>query len=138
LTFLDAYAMIAWLIGGPATEQVRTLLREDNAAIATVNLAETLDVAQRLYGIALARAMDLIEPLLGGPLTPVSLDVATATRAATLRARHYHRTKCPLSLADSILLACVRQTDRLATTDPHVLAVAADEGIVSLPLPRQG
>jgi predicted nucleic acid-binding protein len=138
LIFLDAYALIAFLVGGPAAEHVRSLLREGNAAVATANLVETLDVSERLYGIAVARAMDLLEPLLGGPLTAVPLGAATAARAASLRARHYHRSSCPISLADAILLASVRVGDRLATADSHVLAAAAAEDLTVVPLPPQG
>jgi predicted nucleic acid-binding protein len=138
LTFLDAYALIAFLVGGPATERVRSLLREGNATVATANLVETLDVFERLYGIAVGRAMDLLQPLFDGPLTAVPLDVEAATRAASLHTRHYHRSSCPISLADAMLLASVRTGDRLATADPHVLAVAAAEdlSVVLLPLPR--
>jgi uncharacterized protein (DUF1786 family) len=49
VTLLDAYALIAFLAGGPATAQVRAILREGGAAVATANLAETLDVSQRLF-----------------------------------------------------------------------------------------
>jgi hypothetical protein len=37
---LDAYALIASLVGGPATMQVRRILRESDAAVATANLVE--------------------------------------------------------------------------------------------------
>jgi predicted nucleic acid-binding protein len=137
LTFLDAYALIAFLIGGPSTEQVRAILREGATGIATANLVEALDVCERSYGIAVARTMDLLEPLFGGLLTAVSLDAATAVRAASLRARHYDRSTRPLSLADAILLASLRANDRLATADPHVLAVAAVEGLETTRLPPQ-
>ena len=41
-------ALIAFLVGGPARSQVRSILREGDAAVATVNLVEALDVSQRL------------------------------------------------------------------------------------------
>ncbi len=138
MTLLDAYALIAFLIGGPATPQVRAILREGDAAVASANLAETLDVSQRLHGLSISRAMEILEPLLEGPLTAVALDLTVARRAAEIRARHYHRSSCPLSLADAILIASAEPEDRIATADPHVLAVAKAEGLEQVALPEQG
>jgi hypothetical protein len=45
VTLLDAYALIAFLVGGPATQDVRAILREGDAAVATANLVEALDVS---------------------------------------------------------------------------------------------
>jgi predicted nucleic acid-binding protein len=138
VTLLDAYALVAFMVGGPATEQVRAILREGDAAVASANLAETLDVSQRLYGLPVARAMEILEPLLEGPLTVVALDVEHARRAAEVRAGYYHRSSCPLSLADAVLIASATQGDRIATADPHVLAVAGRERVEVLALPGQG
>lgn len=138
MTLLDAYALIAFLVGGPAAPHVRGILREGDAAIATANLAETLDVSQRLHGLAMPRAMEILEPLFDGPLTAIALDLPTAQRAVEVRARHYHRSTCPISLADAVLLATARPGDRLATADPDVLAVAPHEEIEPLALPEQG
>ncbi len=138
MTLLDAYALIAFMVGGPATPQVRAILREGNAAVASANLAETLDVSQRLYRLPIARAMEILEPLLEGPLTVLVLDLEGARRAAAIRANHYHRTSRPLSLADAVLIASAKPGDRIATADPHVLAVAAEERLEPLALPGQG
>ena len=138
MTLLDAYALIAFLVGGPATKQVRAILREGDAAVATANLAEGLDVAQRVHGLPIHRAVDILDPLLAGPLTAVSLDIAVARRAAEVRAKHYHRTSRPISLADAVLIASARRGDRIATADPHVLAVADAEDLESVALPQQG
>lgn len=138
MTLLDAYSLIAFMVGGPAAMQVRAILREGNAAVATTNLAETLDVSQRLYDLPIARAMDVLEPLFDGPLTPVALDLAVAQRAAEIRTKHYHRASCPLSLADAVLIASAKQDDSIATADPHVLAVAEIEKIKPIALPEQG
>jgi predicted nucleic acid-binding protein len=138
VTLLDAYALVAFMVGGPATPQVRAILREGDAAVASANLAETLDVSQRLYGLAIARAMEILEPLLEGPLTLVALDLEIARRAAEIRAGHYHRSTRPLSLADAVLIASAGPGDRIATADTHVLAVAREEEIEPLELPGQG
>jgi predicted nucleic acid-binding protein len=134
----DAYALVAFLVGGPAMERVRAILREGDAAVAIANLAEALDVSQRLYGLPIARATELLDPLLEESLAPIPLDPARARRAAEIRSEHYDRSSRPISLADSVLLASAGQEDQIATSDPDVLAVAASEGIGSLSVPGQG
>jgi PIN domain nuclease of toxin-antitoxin system len=138
VTLLDAYALIAFLVGGPARQQVRAILREGDAAVATANLAEVLDVSQRVHGVPIPRAVAILEPLLEGPLTAVSLDSAVARRAAEIRARHYDRSSRPISLADAVLIGSAKLDDRIATADPDVLAVANDERLESVVLPGQG
>ena len=137
MTLLDAYALIAFLVGGPAAPQVRRLLREGDAAVATANLAEALDVSQRVYGLAIERAMAVLDPLFGRPLVTLPLDLEVARRAAEVRSAHYHRSSRPISLADAILLASAGASDRIATADPDVLAVARAEGLSTLRLPGQ-
>jgi PIN domain nuclease of toxin-antitoxin system len=138
VTLLDAYALVAFLAGGPAAPQVRALLREGATVVATANLAEALDVTQRVHGLAIGRAMEVIEPLLDGTLTAVALDTRIARRAAEIRATHYHRSSRPISLADSVLIATARHDDRVATADPDVLAVLQAEGVPLVALPGQG
>ena len=138
MTLLDAYALIAFLVGGPATGQVRALLREGDAAVATANLAEALDVSERIHHLPIGRAMEILEPLFAGPLATLPLDLAIARRAAEVRSRHYHRATRPISLADAILLASAGPDDRIATADPDVLAVTRVEGLRSVELAGQG
>jgi len=138
VTLLDAYAVVAFLVGGPAAPQVRGLLREGGTFVATANLAEALDVSARTYGLPIERAMEILEPLLDGTLGSVPLDLVRAQRAATIRARHYHRASRPVSLADAILVASAGPGDRIATADPDVLAVAQAEAIPTIILPSQG
>jgi PIN domain nuclease of toxin-antitoxin system len=138
VTLLDAYALIAFLVGGPATAHVRAILREGDAAVATTNLVEVLDVSQRLYGVPIARTVEILEPLFEGPLLLVPLDSALARRAAEIRARHYDRSTRPISLADAVLIGSAGSHDRIATADPDVLAVAKVEKLASIALPGQG
>jgi predicted nucleic acid-binding protein len=138
VTLLDAYALIAFLVGGPARPQVRAILREGDAAVATANLAEALDVSERRYGLPIARATEILDPLFEEPLAAVALDRRLARRAGELRARHYHRATRPISLADAVLIASAGQDDRIATADPDVLAVAAAEALETVALPAQG
>ena len=138
MILLDAYAIVAFLIGGPAAPQVRMILREGDTGVATANLAEALDVSQRIHGLPIGHAMDVLEPLVGSALTPLPLDLPVARRAAEIRSRHYHQSSRPISLADAILVATAGRGDRLATADPDVLAVARAEAIEIIALPGQG
>ena len=134
---LDAYALVAFPVGGPAAAEVRAILREGDVGVTTANLAETLEIAERLYKLPVARAFGALQPLLQETLTAVPLDIATAHRAAELRVGHHHRRECPISLADTVFLASISDGDRLATADPDVLAVAEAEKIETVPLPSQ-
>ncbi len=137
MTLLDAYALIAFLIGGPAAPAVRALLREGDAAVATANLVEVLDVSARVYGLRVARAIAILDPLFEGAIVSRPLDLPLACRAAEIRARHYHRSSRPISLADAVLIASTGPGDRVATADPDVLAVAAAEECETVALPSQ-
>jgi rRNA-processing protein FCF1 len=47
-----------------------------------------------------------------------------------LRARHYHRTRRAVSMADCVAAAATRlRDDALATSDPLLLGMCQDEGI---------
>ncbi len=135
MTLLDAYALIAFLTGGPALEPVVGLLRKGGTAVSAVNLVETCDIAARRHRIATELVLETLEPLLGGVLQVLPLELGTAERAGALRARHYDRTTCAISLADAVLLASARDADSIATSDPAVLSVADTLGIVTVPLP---
>ena len=138
MTLLDAYALIAYLVGGPAQAQVKAIMREGDAAVPTANLIEVLDVSQRIFRIPIERTTEALEPLFQTVIEAIELDVIVARRAATIRARRYHRTSRPISLADAVLLASAARDDRIATADPSVIAVAEAEKISTLALPQQG
>jgi predicted nucleic acid-binding protein len=134
---LDAYALLAFLIGGPAAPRVRAILRDGDTAIATANLVEVLDVSERVHRLAIERTMEVLEPLFDGPIVAIPLDFTTARRAAEFLARHYHRSSRPISLADAVLVASARRGDTIATADPDVLAVAGAEGVETVALPGE-
>lgn len=138
MTLLDAYALVAFLIGGPASSETRAILREGDAAVATANLVEALDVCARVYRLPIERALDAVEPLFEASLREIPLDSSRARRAAEIRVRHYHRKRCPISLGDAILLGSAAAGDRIATADPDVLRVTEAEGLNPFPLPGQG
>jgi predicted nucleic acid-binding protein len=106
--------------------------------VATANFAEALDVLARTRGLPVERTMEVLEPLLDGTLGTVPLDLDRARRAASIRARHYHRASRPITLADAILVASAGPGDRVVTADADVLAVAQAESVETLALPSEG
>ena len=133
---LDAFALIALLAEEPAADKVEALLRRGEAAITAVNLAEALDVLQRAQGIPRERLEAVTTPLVGERMTLVAIDERIARDAADIRARRYHRTRAPLSLADCILLAATGADDALATADRPLIRIAEAENVQVRALPR--
>lgn len=104
LTVLDAYAVLAYLRDERAAEAVGELLAEPTV-LTVVNAAEVLDQLVRVYG----RDADEVHVDLvmlahtGMQLGEISAEVGLL--AGRLRARHYHRERMALSLADGGYLA---------------------------------
>jgi len=126
---LDAFALIALLAEEAAAEQVETLIRRGDTAITPINLAEALDVLQRVGQIPRERLQTLTTPLIGEHIKLAQIDEQIARDAADIRARRYHRTRCPLSLADCILLAATGSSDTLATADRALIRTAEAENV---------
>lgn len=122
---LDAFALIALLRDEPAADEVETILRRGEAAMSAVNLAEALDVLQRVDGIDRARLDTLTGPLIRESLALLAVEERTACDGADIRARRYHRTRAPLSLADCLLLAAARGAQAVVATADRPLASAA-------------
>ncbi|MDQ3724057.1 MAG: hypothetical protein M3376_13565 [Actinomycetota bacterium] len=109
------------------------LLARGGLGMATVNLAETVDVLSRRVGHE--RANDALAPLVDGPIAHlIALDAARAWKVGDLRARHYHRTRRPVSLADCSLIACAGSGDRIATFDSMLVEMARDEEVAVVDL----
>jgi predicted nucleic acid-binding protein len=133
---LDAFALIALLRDEPAADEVETILRRGVAAMSAVNLAEALDVLQRVDGIGRARLDELTGPLLRESVALWVVEERTARDGAEVRARHYHRTRAPLSLADCLLVAAARRADAaVATADRPLAGAARAEDVEVLALP---
>jgi PIN domain nuclease of toxin-antitoxin system len=128
LTVLDAYAVLAYLKGERAAREVRPLLGLADTSLTAVGVAEVVDHLVRLVGADEEdAALDLAQL---GLLDGVPVDSAIAAAAGRLRARHYHRSKCPLSLADCIAAEVARALHLpLATADAHLLDVCHAEAI---------
>jgi PIN domain nuclease of toxin-antitoxin system len=134
LTILDAYAVIAYLRDEPAAEAVAGLLASGEAALTAVGLGEVFDQLVRVAGGDEEDvALDLAEL---GLLDALDVDAALGAAAGRFRARHYHRTRCPVSMADCVLAESGRTLARpVATSDPHLLGVCHAEGIGVIVLP---
>ncbi|MCW2526088.1 MAG: hypothetical protein JWM76_948 [Pseudonocardiales bacterium] len=133
MTVLDAYAVIAYLRNEPAADEVLPLLAAGDAALTAVGLAEVLDHLVRLAG---AEADDAVLDLAQlGLLDATPIDAPAGNAAGRLRARHYHRTRCPISMADCVAAETARATGRsLATANPGLLDVCHEEQIAVIPL----
>lgn len=128
MTVLDAYAVLAFLRDEPAAAEVRPLLEAGDALLTAVGLGEVLDQLVRLTGVDEEEAMlDLAEL---GLLDAIAVDAATGAASGRLRARHYHRPRCAVSMADCVAAEIARvRDDVLATSDQHLLDVCASESI---------
>lgn len=129
MTFLDAFALIAFLAGEPSAGQVRDLLRQGDCWLTTVQLTETLDVLVRVLGHDPRDVDRVLEPLLATELALLDIGEPEARTAAALRQRHYRKGSSELSLADCVLLAAaVPRAATIATSDPPLAAAARTEG----------
>ncbi len=134
MTVLDAYAVIAYLRDEPAADHVRPLLEAGDSALTAVGLAEVLDHLVRLAGADEDDAVLDLAQL--GLIDAIGVDASTGNAAGRLRARRYHRTRCPISMADCIAAEFARATGRpLATADPDLLDVCDRERIEVIALP---
>jgi predicted nucleic acid-binding protein len=131
---IDASALIALLGDEPAAGEVKEILRS-GATMTTLNFAETIDQLERRYGLETERTRPVIEGLLDKNLKLLPLGPTQAWRAGEIRAAHYHRSRCPISLADAVLVASAPAGGRIASSDSPLLTVAASEGIATVALP---
>jgi PIN domain nuclease of toxin-antitoxin system len=123
---LDAYAVIAALVGERARAEVEPLLKD--GVICAPNLAEVLDVCVRVHANAEPVVRERVGWLINGGLDVAVLELAVALDAGALRAKHYHRRHCPISQGDCFALALAkRRVLALATADPALAAAARAE-----------
>ncbi len=130
---IDASALIALLGAEPAAVEVQEMLNL-GAAMSTLGLAEAIDRLKRRYDLEIEQTRPVIEGLLAKSLTLLPLEPLQAWRAGEIRAAHYHRSRCPISLADAVLVASAPAGGRIASSDGPLLGVAASEGLATVPL----
>jgi uncharacterized protein with PIN domain len=126
---LDAYALVAFLANEPAADEVEALLRRGDAAVTVVNLAEAIDVTQRVHDVGAEDVRRTLEPLLGEAIAVVNHSERHVWRASEVRTRHYDRSRRPLSLADCFLIAAAGADDEIATSDAPLAETARAEGL---------
>jgi predicted nucleic acid-binding protein len=129
---LDSFAVIALLTGEPAAPEVRRLLGD--ARLTSTGVAEVIDRLVRVYGQSEEEvALDVAEL---GLLDGLPVEAGDGLGAGLLRARHYHRTRRVVSLADCIVGEIARRTGAsVATADSDLLDLCDEEGITTVALP---
>jgi uncharacterized protein with PIN domain len=105
LTFLDAFALVALLADEEAASEVEELLRGGECRVVGMNLAEAVDISQRVHGIPVDEVRAALEPMFPDEvLAVITSEASVAWSAAALRAKHYGK-EAQLSIADCFLLA---------------------------------
>ncbi len=134
MTILDAFAVIALMKGEPAAVEVGSVIEHGGCALTTLGVAEVVDHLVRVVRTTEDDAVLDVAQL--GLDAALELDSASATEAALLRARHYHKKNRAVSLADCVVAQFARTSNSaVATSDPHLLDLCRDEGISVIPLP---
>lgn len=119
----------------PAADDVEQLLRAPTA-LSAANYAEIVDHIMRRGGLDADQAEVRMRLLVEAGTRIINVDDHLAARVGALRAEHYHRDTCAVSLADCCALATsLTLGTPLATSDPSLAAVARAEGceVVALP-----
>jgi predicted nucleic acid-binding protein len=137
VTFLDAYALVALIGDEPAADEVEAILREGEARVVVVNLAEAVDISQRVHHLSAVDVRAALEPLLLGRVLATAVsDEPQGWLAADLRSKHFDQKTRALSMADCFLLAhALTDGGPIATSDPPLAAVARDESVDVVALP---
>jgi len=134
LTVLDSYAVIAYLRDEPAANEIGPLIETGGAVLTAVGLGEVIDHLVRLIGADEEEAVLDLAQL--GLFDAVDVDPRLGSAGGRLRARHYHRVRCSVSMADCVAAEAARDRgEPLVTSDPHLLDVCHAEGIGVIVLP---
>jgi PIN domain nuclease of toxin-antitoxin system len=137
MTVLDAYAVVALMRDEDAADEVRAIVEgEGPISVSAANWAEVVDRLVRGEQVPPAVVDQALELLRAAGLEIVPLGAAVARRAGHLRAKHDHRTRSSLSLADCACAATAEDLARpLATSDPALARMARAEGVSVVALP---
>lgn len=117
---------MAALVGEPAAPEVEQLLQEEQVAVVSVNLAESIDILVRVFGNELNQVESRLVPLLATTLPVLPVGESEARRGAEVRVDHYHHRDCPLSLADCITLGTALVREAAVATSDGPLARTGD------------
>lgn len=138
MTAFDSQALIALLVDEPGGAEVAELMSDRDSIPLTpaLALAETLDILVRRMGNRVEATEEQLGWLRAGGLEIVPVTEEIARMAGILRARHWHGSRCPVSLADCVLLATgMIEHEPIATADAALIAAARAEGHPVIVLP---
>ena len=112
------------------------LQRRPPPSISAVNLAEAAERLVRIHGRDESAVRDRIDWLIASGMEVEPAWLRIARSAASIRARHYHRERAPISHADAICIATAVALDTdLATSDRVLADVAVAVGVEVVALP---
>ncbi|MHB2024971.1 MAG: PIN domain-containing protein, partial [Mycobacteriales bacterium] len=118
----------------PAAAVVQPVLESGDAALTALGIAEVVDHLVRVIGVNEEQAVLDLAQL--GLLEGHPVDAELGLAAGRLRAKHYHRTRCPVSMADCVAAVLARRlSQQVLTSDPHLLDVCSAEKIELIALP---
>ena len=127
MSVLDAYAVVAYFRGERAAADVTQLLRAPTW-ISGVNVAEVMDQLVRIDGNDPDEVEVRLATLCVDGMTVVPATQELGVLAGTLRARHYHKKTCKVSLADCFAAATALQLRLpIATADPDLIGLVRAE-----------
>jgi len=138
MAIFDAAQLVAVLLGEAGALASGRMLSDTEArhAVCALNAAEVVERVSRGSGEPAENVAAGVELWFESALRCVPLDWNRACRAAELRARHYHRTRSPVTLADCGAIALAEQLEvELVTSDQAMIRVARAEGVVVIPVP---
>jgi predicted nucleic acid-binding protein len=138
MAIFDAAPLVAVLLGETGGLASGRLLGDTDAghAVCALNAAEVLDRVSRGSGEPAENVAAGMELWFESALRCVPLDWNRACRAAELRARHYYRTRTPVTLADCGAIALAEQLGtELVTSDQTMIKVARAEGVDVIAVP---
>lgn len=128
MTVLDAYALVAYLRAEPCADEVAALLR-GTTALSAANAAEVVDQLTRVFGSDPDDVHADLALLANAGMELVAVTPDMGLLAGRLRAKHYHRERSAVSLADCLAAATALTLGRaLATSDPALAGVVRAEG----------
>jgi uncharacterized protein with PIN domain len=134
LIVLDAQAFIAYATDEPGAAVVRDQIKtKQQVLLSTANLTEVTYFLGRTRGATPSAVYaDIIEL----EIHVTRLDEDCGLAAASLRLRHYHRVRRPISLADCCAAAlALDRGAALVTSDGPLLDLMTDEQGDVIPLP---
>ncbi|WP_158240308.1 PIN domain-containing protein [Mycobacterium hubeiense] len=128
MTVLDAYAVLAYFRAENAADEVAELLRKPTI-LSAVNAAEVIDQLVRVFGYDGDDVHADLALLAKSGLMIEAVVPDIGLQAGRLRARHYHRERMPVSMADCVAAAtALSHRLPLATSDPALARLVRAEG----------